>query len=100
MVCFGVRRSRAALLLVAIALAVLAPGVASSQQAPLIHVTLATLQVTGEAPVFIAAEKGYFRAQGLDVDVQFPGDSSTNVSLLSTGRVDVLAGSPSPGFWN
>ncbi len=87
-----------ALLLIAVLL--LSPSLAASQQRPPVHVVWGTLQVTGEAPVFIAQEKGYFKEQGVEVDLQFPGDASTIVSLLSTGRVDVLSGSPSPGFWN
>lgn len=76
------------------------PQTSFPQQAAPVHITLATLQVTAEAPVFIAAERGYFKAEGLDVDVEFPGDAATNVSLLGTGHVDVMAGSPSPALWN
>ena len=97
---FRIRAARSALLIAACVGLAFAPKIAASQQQPLVHVTWGTLRVTGEAPVFIALEKGYFKEQGLDVDVQFPGDASTIVSLLSTGRVDVLSGSPSPGFWN
>lgn len=76
------------------------PQTAASQQAAPIHLTLATLQVSAEAPVFIAMDKGYYKDEGLDVDIEFPGNATTNVTLLSTGKVDVIAGSPSPALWN
>lgn len=82
------------------ALYLIAPQRALAQPVAPVHLTLATLQVSAEAPVFIAAEKGYYKEQGLDVDIEFPGDAATNVSLLSTGKVDVMAGSPSPALWN
>lgn len=65
-----------------------------------VHLTIATQNVAAEAPLFIAMDRGYFKDQNLDVEFEYPGNASTIISLVSTGRADVIAGSVSPALWN
>ncbi|MGO1298977.1 MAG: ABC transporter substrate-binding protein [Vibrio sp.] len=40
-------------------------------------------------PIIIAKERGYFKAQGLDVIIQEPADPSTPSKLVAAGKVDM-----------
>src|SRR5205085_10029435 len=52
-------------------------------------------------PVFVAQEKGFFTAQGLDVDfVPFAGGSNEMLPPLSQGQLDVAAAGLSAGMVN
>jgi NitT/TauT family transport system substrate-binding protein len=73
---------------------------AIAQTSALVHIKVATQQNTGDAPFFIALEKGYFKEEGLDVEFEFLGNGTTIVPLLGTGQVDVATGSASPALWN
>lgn len=76
----------------------LAPGIAQSDDASTVRVGV--MDAMTMSPLFIAAAKGYFKDEGLDVKfVQF--DSATNmIAPLGQGRLDVGAGAPSAGYYN
>ncbi|QIA63744.1 ABC transporter substrate-binding protein [Vibrio astriarenae] len=40
-------------------------------------------------PIVIAHERGYFKEQGLEIDIQEPADPSTPAKLVAAGRVDL-----------
>ncbi|EDL53066.1 hydroxymethylpyrimidine-binding protein [Vibrio mediterranei AK1] len=40
-------------------------------------------------PIVIAQEKGYFKEQGLNVDIQEPADPNTPAKLVAAGKVDL-----------
>ena len=71
-------------------------------QTPLPHVTL-RLGIIGalfDAGSLIALENGYFREQGIDVEVKsFPGSADAN-QALSIGAIDVLASGISVAIFN
>lgn len=76
-------------------------AVASAAQAQdLTIVRVGVLHILSDAPLVIADKKGYFRAQGLDVQfTQF--DSAANmVAPLGTDQLDVGAGAPTSGVFN
>jgi NitT/TauT family transport system substrate-binding protein len=52
------------------------------------------------APYYIAMEKGYFKALGLDVQMEPLQGGSDAVIQLSSGNFDVAAGGAGVGFWN
>ncbi|AIM15001.1 ABC transporter substrate-binding protein [Bacillus sp. X1(2014)] len=39
--------------------------------------------------LFMAKEKGYFKEQGLDVDIQMPADTNDPLKLVAAGKVDM-----------
>jgi NitT/TauT family transport system substrate-binding protein len=84
-----------ALAVVALALACIAPGAstASSKKRHLDSVTYATSfgSFGRDAFVYVAIDKGYFAAQGLDVKV-IPGLGTDNGRLLAVGQIDYAAG--------
>lgn len=73
-------------------------GRAASGKATVVRV--GTLKALSDAPIYIAMQRGYFRRQGLDVqNVNF--DSGANmIAPLSSGQLEVGAGSPSAGLYN
>ena len=76
----------------------LGTGVAFAQ--PAVKVSVGTTNSNSDAPFFIAEAKGYFREQGLDVEL-IPFDSAAKmVAPLGTGQLDVAAGAPSAGLYN
>jgi NitT/TauT family transport system substrate-binding protein len=53
------------------------------------------------APAYVAAAKGYFKDEHLDVKMEpFTGDSATVIPLLATGKADAIGTSPTPALFN
>jgi ABC-type nitrate/sulfonate/bicarbonate transport system substrate-binding protein len=67
---------------------------------PPVAVTMGTLGLASDAAFYIAMEKGYFTAQGLDVqDTRFDAGARL-IPALASSQIDVGAGSPSAGLFN
>lgn len=67
---------------------------------PATKVTVGTTNSNSDAPLFIGEAKGYFREQGIDVEL-IPFDAGAKmVAPLGTGQLDVAAGAPSAGLYN
>src|SRR5262245_54390390 len=57
--------------------------------------------INADAGVFLALEKGYFREQGLAVELNyFASSGGLQMAALTTGELDVGSGSISPGIYN
>ena len=95
----GIRRrglTRRGLLGAAAGTALLAPSLARAAQ----KVTLGVVNTISDAPYFIADGRGYFKAEGLDVEIiNFPSGAKM-ISSLSTGELDVSGGAVSAGLYN
>lgn len=84
-----------------------AAGVATTFAAPAIlraqagdRVTLGIVNTISDAPFFIADAKGYFRAEGLSVDIaDFPSGAKM-IASLGTGQLDISGGAVSAGLYN
>lgn len=90
-----------AALLAALALALPAQAPSAAGQAGLTSLKLA---VPGPAvaagPVYLARDRGYFAAQGLDVELVTFSTSAEMVPALATGEALVGIGAASPGTYN
>ncbi|TFZ02596.1 hypothetical protein EZ313_15160 [Ramlibacter henchirensis] len=53
-----------------------------------------------DAPLYIALEKGFFKEQGLDVEMVKIDSGAALTTLLSTGDLDASGGSPGAGVYN
>jgi len=74
-------------------------GLRASAAEPL-KLKLGIISALFDAGSLIALEKGYFKAQGLDVEVViFPGSADAN-QALSIGAIDVLQNGISPAIFN
>lgn len=59
-----------------------------------------TTSSVSDAGVFIAQEKGYFKGQGLEVEIiRFPS-AIPMMTALATGQIEVLRGAQSAGLFN
>jgi NitT/TauT family transport system substrate-binding protein len=65
-----------------------------------VTVQVGYLNSASDAGILIALAKGYFQAQGLDVQLQRFDTGAAMTPPLSTGQLDVGAGSPSAGLYN
>ena len=64
-------------------------------------VKVGLLMINADAGVFLAQEKGYFREQGLAVEITyFSSSGGPQMAALTTGELDVGSGSISPGIYN
>jgi len=67
---------------------------------PPVTVTVGTLGLASDAAIYIAMDKGYFAAQGLDVqDTRFDAGARL-IPALAASQLDAGAGSPSAGLFN
>jgi len=53
-------------------------------------VTVATVPAIVEAPVHVAYEKGYFKDEGLDVELIMNPDGKTSLQMLFDGKADIV----------
>jgi len=86
------------------ATAPLPAGAASYQPAaplsPPVRVRLADIQSTSDGGFYLALDKGYFAAEGLDVELIRFDTAATQVSALGTNQLEVGVGSLSAGLMN
>ncbi|HEY1506514.1 MAG TPA: ABC transporter substrate-binding protein [Stellaceae bacterium] len=82
-----------------LALIVLASGLAFTAGARAEKIKVGLLKTTGSGPIFIAQEKGYFAAEGLEIeDVVFESAEPIAVATVS-GSVDIGATALTAGFY-
>jgi len=67
---------------------------------PRVKVTLADIQSTSDGGFYLALDKGYFEAEGLDVELVRFDTATAQVSALGTGQLDVGVGALSAGLLN
>jgi NitT/TauT family transport system substrate-binding protein len=67
---------------------------------PPVPVSFAVTGTEGEAGIFVAQDRGYFKAEGLDVTLQHIPSFATSLPLLATGQLDFATGGPNPDVWN
>jgi ABC-type nitrate/sulfonate/bicarbonate transport system substrate-binding protein len=88
-------------LVVALALTLLAPRPPARAQQLETVIVGASLVTYSNLPVMLAADKGYYRAAGLDVEIQgFSGSSTAQMPRLARGDVDVMPLALGPAFFN
>lgn len=81
--------------------AALAGGVAGSRRAWAAEkLTLGIVNTISDAPFFIADAKGFFTAEGLDVELTTFASGSTMIAPLGAGQLDIGAGALSVAFFN
>ena len=79
------------------ALLVLSPSLARAQ---LETVKLGDLPAISNAAVYIAAEKGFFKEQGVFTDISTFASAAKQVPALVVGELEVSVGSASAGLFN
>lgn len=83
---------------VAVAIA-LASGVSHAQGTPT-KVSVSILYITADVGIFLGLEKGYFKEQNLELDLQRMTSGADAIALLATDKLDVGSGSATPGLFN
>ena len=68
-------------------------------QTPIV-ITVGATGSTGDAPIYLAAKKGFFNEEGLDVKVIGFRSAADMVAPLGLGQLDVGGGSASAGLYN
>jgi NitT/TauT family transport system substrate-binding protein len=68
--------------------------------ADLIPVTVGNIPSLTGAPLYIAKEKGYYEAAGLDVQLTNSGSPADQAALLTTNRLQLVGGAVTAGFFN
>ena len=72
----------------------------TSAAQPLEVVRVGYLNSASDAGILLAIEKGYFAAQGLDIQLERFNTGAAMTAPLAAGQLDVGAGSPSAGLYN
>jgi NitT/TauT family transport system substrate-binding protein len=85
------------LLIAWLGLCLLSSSVVQAQE----KVKVGLLMINADAGVFVALEKGFFRDQGLNVELTyFSSSGGPQMAALTTGELDAGSGSVSPGIYN
>ena len=64
------------------------------------RVRVGVIGIAAEAGIYIAYEKGYFTAEGLEVDLQPFRGGAEQIPLLATGQLNFGASGPEPSLFN
>jgi NitT/TauT family transport system substrate-binding protein len=83
-------------LLVAGALASIAAGATRAAE----HVEIGIGKSSSDAPLYVAQEMGYFKDEGLDVNLVVLDSGAKIIAPLSKGQLDAGSGALSVGFFN
>ena len=86
--------------LVAVFLTSCSPPPESPSASAAIKLKVSALSYLGYLPLFIAEEEGYFRQNGLDVELIDTGSGGKTLPLLAHGDIDVYAATFSAGLLN
>lgn len=84
----------AAILAAALATSVAVPAFAADK------VNVSVYQSVSDAGIYIANDKGYFKEQGIAIDLVQLDAVSSVVTALASGQVDVAGGAPSAAIYN
>ncbi len=84
------------------AAAVLAAGLCAQAAAALAAdtVKVSVYQSVSDAGIYIANDKGYFKEQGIAIDLIQLDSVSSVVTALASGQIDVAGGAPSAAIYN
>src|SRR5215211_6927365 len=72
---------------------------AATQPAPVVQIKLGTLSTVADGPQYLAAERGYFREEGLDVSFENFGSTADMTAPLAS-ELDLGSGSATAGLVN
>jgi NitT/TauT family transport system substrate-binding protein len=64
------------------------------------HVNVSVFQSVSDAGIYIAQDRGYFAAEGLNVTLSQLDATTMVTTALASGELDVAGGSPSAGVYN
>src|SRR3954471_7714929 len=73
---------------------------ASPSPAPIVSIKLGTLSTVADGPQYLAAERGYFREEGLEVSFENFGSTADMTAPLASGELDLGSGSATAGLVN
>lgn len=94
---------KSAFIRIALGFAVLscvAPVSTAQSPPPPAKVSVSILYIAADGGLFTALEKGYFKEQGLELDLQRMTSGADAIALLATNKLDVGSGSLTPGLLN
>src|SRR5215208_4184953 len=77
-----------------------APSAAQPSPGPVVQIKLGTLSTVADGPQYLAAERGYFREEGLDVSFENFGSTADMTAPLASGELDLGSGSATAGLVN
>lgn len=66
----------------------------------LTKVSIGALGSSSDGGIFIANDKGYFKDQGIELDIQRFNTLVDMVGPVGTGQLDIAAGAPAAGLYN
>ena len=75
-------------------------AIAQAPAGPPTKVSVSMLYITADVGVFYGIEKGYYREQGIEIDMQRMTSAADAIALLATDKLDVGSGSATPGLFN
>jgi NitT/TauT family transport system substrate-binding protein len=73
-------------------------GAASAQSGS--SVTIGAITLLSSTPIYLAADKGYFRDAGVDVHVEPIDSTGSAMPLLASNRIQISVGGLSAAYWN
>src|SRR5919202_1081890 len=63
-------------------------------------VRMSDARVLAAGPIYVALDKGYFREQGIDLQLESSAGVADVVAVLATGDLDTASGATTVGLFN
>jgi len=82
-----------------LALLALVP-VLAAQGAGAAKVSIGLIKLTSNAPIFVGIEKGFFKDEGIELDVRYFTAAAPIATAVAAGQLDVGAGGVTAAFFN
>lgn len=76
------------------------PSAAVAPLNPPVKIKIGVIGLAPEAGIYIAAEKGYFKDEGLDVEIEQQRSTAQQIQLMATGGLQYGTGGPDPALFN
>jgi NitT/TauT family transport system substrate-binding protein len=67
---------------------------------PPVKITVTDSSVSSQTPLYVAADRGYFKDEGLDVELVPGRDASTNIQMVALNQVNFVITNPDPVTFN
>src|SRR6266702_338295 len=77
-----------------------APAASAKPLSPIVKAKIGVIGLAPEAGIYIASDKGYWKDEGLDVEIEQQRSTAQQIQLMATNQLQYGTGGPDPALYN